>query len=205
MIPPPSLKLGEGVEAAMETQQVEKYRREVEDFRRRKDHMLATDPESPIPPAERVGFRGMNYFPVDPKYMLRVRLQPEASPVRVRMVTSKGSEQDFLRVGTFDFSLEGKQLRLYAYRSASPLGHEHNVQGEPLFVPFRDVTSGKETYGAGRYLDLEPSPSNEYVLDFNLAYNPYCAYSEDYVCPFPPRENTLPVAIRAGEKVYRHD
>ncbi len=205
MIPPPSLKVGEGVNRVMEAQPVEKYRREVEDFRRRKDHMLATDPESPIRPAERASFRSLDYFPVDPKYRLRVRLQPEASPVRVRMVTSKGSEQDFLRVGYFDLSLEGKQLRLYAYRSAPPPGHEHHVQGEPLFVPFRDATSGKETYGAARYLDLEPSPSNEYVLDFNVAYNPYCAYSDDYVCPFPPRENTLPVAIRAGETVYKHD
>ena len=71
-----------------------------------------------------------------------------------------------------------------------------------LFVPFRDATSGKESYGAARYLDLEDEPSGEYVLDFNLAYNPYCAYSDDYVCPFPPKENWLTAPVRAGEKAF---
>ena len=69
-------------------------------------------------------------------------------------------------------------------------------------LPLRDATSGKETYGAARYLDIEQRPTDEYVIDFNLAYNPYCAYSEDYVCPFPPRENWLSVPIRAGEKNF---
>lgn len=201
--PPPSLKSGEDRGKAMEGLSLEDYRRGIEEFRRRKDRMLASDPDSPIPPGERAGFQGLRYFPVDPKYRIRVRLQPEASPARVRMVTSKGTEQEFLRVGHFDFSLEGRPLRLFAYRSAPPPGHERQAREEPLFIPFRDATSGRESYGAARYLDLQPSPTGEYILDFNLAYNPYCAYSDDYICPLPPPENTLPVAVRAGERAYR--
>ena len=79
-------------------------------------------------------------------------------------------------------------------------GHHH--EDRSLFVPFRDATSGKETYGAARYLDIEERQADDYVIDSNLAYNPYCAYSDDYVCPFPPQENWLTVPIRAGEKAF---
>jgi len=105
-----------------------------------------------------------------------------------------------IRYGTFEFEIDGAPLRLSAYKSVPAAAHHH--ESESLFVPFHDVTSGKETYGAARYLDIEEQPGDEYVVDFNVAYNPYCAYSEDYVCPFPPRENWLAVPIRAGEKNF---
>src|SRR3989304_3041887 len=97
----------------------------------------------------------------------------------------------------FSLSVAGKAVRLHAYRPA----HGHGAH-DFLFVPFRDATSAKETYGAGRYLDLPFEPSGVYDVDFNRAYNPYCAYSDDYVCPFPPPENWLTVPIRAGEKTW---
>jgi len=111
------------------------------------------------------------------------------------MVTSKGTKQRFHRVGYFEFEIDGKNARLQAYRSAQREDNE-------LFVPFRDGTSDKESYGASRYLDLDLTKDDNYVIDFNYAYNPYCAYSEDYVCPLPPRENWLDIEIRAGEKNY---
>ncbi|MBA7567111.1 hypothetical protein ES708_08811 [subsurface metagenome] len=114
------------------------------------------------------------------------------------MAYTKGNEQDFLRWGEFRFKIGGKEQTLQAYRS--------NPQEEMLFVPFRDATSGKETYGAGRYLDLEPerdrTADGKWILDFNKAYNPWCVYSEVYTCPFVPIGNWLEVSIQAGEKNY---
>jgi hypothetical protein len=111
------------------------------------------------------------------------------------VATSSGSRQLFSRVGCFDLALGGTQVRIHAYQSA-----EHDDPS--LFLPFRDATSGKESYGAARYVDLKVEHDDEYAVDFNYAYNPYCAYSEDYTCPLPPQENWLSVAIRAGERKY---
>jgi hypothetical protein len=98
------------------------------------------------------------------------------------------------------FELDGVQQRLYAYKSAPQPGHDH--EGALLFVPFRDATSGKKSYGVARNLEIKEDPSGDYVLGFNMAYNPYCAYSDDYMCPFPPNENWLTVPIREGEKTF---
>jgi uncharacterized protein (DUF1684 family) len=111
------------------------------------------------------------------------------------MTTSKGTTQRYLRFGYFQFGLNNSQVILQAYKSA-------DRDDDHLFVPFRDKTSGKETYPAARYLDLEIRPDDTCLLDFNYAYNPYCAYSEDYICPLPPAENWLAVDIRAGELKY---
>ena len=113
------------------------------------------------------------------------------------MTTSKGTRQQFHRLGYFEFDIDGKRVKLQAYKSAERESNE-------LFIPFRDGTSGKESYGAARYLDVEENSDNKYVVDFNYAYNPYCAYSEDYVCPLPPKENWLVLRIPAGEMKY-HD
>ena len=109
------------------------------------------------------------------------------------MQTSTGDEQSYYRLGTVEFEVEGQPARLAVYKSA---------QHDELFLPFRDATSGKETYGAGRYLEPVESSDGKLLVDFNLAYNPYCAYSEHYSCPLPPLENWLKVPIRAGEKGY---
>jgi hypothetical protein len=170
------------------------YVRAVEGYRKRKDWHFKSAPDSPIPNLG--AFKGLEYFPVDPSYRFKVFLKPLGDAGTVRMTTSKGTEQDFVRAGRFDFTLGGKALALTAFRAT-------DQEDDRLFVPFRDSTSGKETYGAGRYLDIEPDPDGGYTLDFNMAYNPYCAYSEDYICPLPPPENWLQVPIPAGEKNYR--
>ena len=176
------------------------YVRDLSLQRQEKDYYFQTDPDSPIPPAVRGRFSGLSYFPPDPKYRIRVRLTKLPNPEPVTLATSKGIPRPMVRYGSFDIEIDGVRQRLFAYKSAPQPGHHH--EDASLFVPFRDATSGKESYGAARYLDIEESPSGDHVLDFNLAYNPYCAYSDDYVCPFPPRENWLTVPIRAGEKTF---
>ena len=105
--------------------------------------------------------------------------------------------QAYLRDGAFAFRIQGRSLKLVVYKSAE------DPYARSLFIPFSDETSRHDTYSAGRYLDLEEQGGDDYELDFNMAYNPYCAYSEGYTCPIPPAENKLPVKILAGEKNYK--
>ncbi|TLZ60079.1 MAG: DUF1684 domain-containing protein [Methanobacteriota archaeon] len=175
------------------------YVKQIEVERREKDHFFKEHPQSPIPWALRGAFGGLAYFPPNPKYSVRLKLHRYPKPEAVVLATSKGVPRNMLKWGYFEFTIDGQIRRLQAYK-AMPKPGEH--EEESLFVPFRDGTSGKESYPAARYLDLPPSKTDEHVLDFNLAYNPYCAYSEDYVCPFPPRENWLDIRIEAGEKDF---
>jgi uncharacterized protein len=175
----------------------ETWRRALARFRREKDEFFKTSHDSPLPHQDRTGFTGLRYFDPDPALRFEAKLQRYAAPEALVLTTSKGTRQLFNRVGHFDLVVDGTPVPLHAYQSAER-------EDPSLFIPFRDPTSGKESYGAARYLDLEVEHDDEYVPDFNYAYNPYCAYSEDYVCPLPPQENWLKVPIRAGEKKY-HD
>jgi uncharacterized protein (DUF1684 family) len=172
--------------------------RQLEAARRQKDKFLKEHESSPLLPEDRPDFKGANYFPVDLKYRVVARLMPEANPGIFRVQTTTGDHKEYTRIGRLEFDIDGQPLRLTAFLPPS----DEPLHGNRLFVPFRDKTSGKETYGAGRYIDLNKRTSDEYVLDFNRAYNPYCAYSPYYSCPLPPGENSLPVEIRAGEKVF---
>jgi len=175
----------------------ERYVKELEGERREKDRFFKEHPQSPIAWALRDGFAGLAYFPANPAYWIHVTLQRYPNPEPVVLATSKGIPRDMLKWGYFEFTIHDQTRRLHAYKSIRPEPGE-----ESLFVPFRDATSGKESYGAARYLDLPIRADDEYELDFNQAYNPYCAYSDDYVCPFPPRENWLDIRIDAGEKDF---
>jgi len=180
----------------MDPQDEETWRRALNRFRKEKDEFFGASHDSPLPHTKRSAFMGLNYFDPDPSYRFETRLQRYSNPASVMMTTSKGTRQLFNRVGYFELTLDGKQARVHAYQSAE--------RDDPsIFIPFRDGTSGKESYGAARYLDLEVEHDDSYAVDFNYAYNPYCAYSDDYVCPLPPQENWLSVPIRAGEKKYQ--
>ena len=181
----------------MKQDDLETWARALSRFRAEKDDFFRTSHSSPVSYSEAAEFPGLNYFDPDPSLRFEAKLQRYANPESVMVATSKGSRQLFNRVGYFDLTIAGSPVRTHAYQSAE--------RDDPnLFVPFRDATSGKESYGAARYLDLPVEHNDEYVVDFNYAYNPYCAYSEDYVCPLPPQENWLKVPIQAGEKKY-HD
>jgi uncharacterized protein (DUF1684 family) len=173
-------------------------RRQVEAFRRQKDRFFRESPDSPLLPEDRENFQGLKYYAYDSTYRVVARLVREPHPGIFRVQTTTGDYKEYTRIGRLEFELQGQKLSLTAFL---PPGDEP-LHGGRLFVPFRDRTSGKETYGAGRYLDLNRRATDEYVLDFNRAYNPYCAYSPYYSCPLPPGENNLPVEIRAGEKLF---
>ena len=169
---------------------------DVLEFRKEKDDFYRSGAESPFNQLK-VEFKGLKYFPYGAKYRVKARFVAYPDPEQVSIATSRGIKVAYFREGRFEFKLAGKDLVLQAYRSV------HGAHSEGYFVPFKDKTSGKESYANGRYLDLEAGPTDEYWLDFNRAYNPYCAYVEGYMCPYPPEENTLPIPIRAGEKVYK--
>lgn len=184
----------------MDANKAAAYARELATIRQEKDDFFRADPDSPIPAIERTIFPGLKYFPPDPDLRVEARVERLAPSEPVVMATSDGREQRYEPYALLHFDVGDQHVRLTAFRTP---GHAH----EPLFIPFRDAQAGKETYGAGRYLEIEPphehaGGTEHVVLDFNLAYNPYCAYNDAYSCPIPPRENTLPVAIRAGERVY---
>lgn len=166
------------------------------DQRQSKDAYFRDSHHSPISPAERARFDGLTYYPIDLAFRFEgLQLQPLDAEldVETQVQTSDGALRDGRRVGALVFEVAGQEQRLTALQLA-------NSHGDDLFVPFRDATSGAETYGAGRYLDLEPLADGTYDLDFNLAYSPFCAYSPSYSCPLPPAENRLAARISAGER-----
>lgn len=152
--------------------------------------------ESPLPEAERAAFAGLPYFPYDSAFAVAAALVPAVSTDTVSFPTSTGELRPMVRAGQLVFTAGGVERRLVAYTQVGP-----GAGAGELFVPFRDGTSGGETYGGGRYLDLPVAPLGAYALDFNRAYHPYCVYSDAYSCPLPPAENTLALPIRAGERL----
>jgi uncharacterized protein (DUF1684 family) len=172
-------------------------RDEILTIQRLRNASLLSEKSSPIPLEVRErSFRGIEFFPIQEKYQLRLKLHKYEKPETIRISLSNGSEVEGLKAGYFSFELDGKKITLHAYKK-----HESDTE---IFLPFRDETSGKETYGAGRYLDLYGTTDDQYVLDFNLAYNPLCAFDEEkFDCPLPPAENWLSnVEIRAGEMKF---
>jgi uncharacterized protein len=169
-------------------------------YRADKDEWFRTGAASPVPPEERTAFPGIAYFPVDETSIAEgLTLEPYGgdAPVRFEIPTSDGQLRPAERAGEFRFALLGHPQRLTAYRIASADGST----AETLFVPFLDATSGTETYGAGRYLDLEPEEDGTWTLDFNLAYQPSCVYDPRYSCPLTPAENRLSLRVEAGERL----
>jgi uncharacterized protein (DUF1684 family) len=152
------------------------------------------DEKDPIPKDKRDVLLPLRYYPPDPDYIVAAALRLGQERPRVLMPTSTGTIRPYERVGVLEFTFQGQSLSLGAFIEAGT----REIEG--LFVPFVDATSGKETYPAGRYLDIPPTTTGLYEIDFNRAYNPYCAYNATYECPYPPASNRLKVEIRAGEK-----
>ena len=174
----------------------ETWREQLQSHRREKDDFFAEHPQSPIPPEDREDFESLDYFDPDTDYRVTATVEVHDNPDPVEMDVSAGAPQRYLRVATLHFELDGEEYELAGY---SREGHEG------LFVPFRDKTTGQQTYADGRYMEFETEEElesgAEMVLDFNLAYSPFCAYSETFACPLPPEENWLETEILAGERV----
>lgn len=177
----------------------EDYPAKIAAIRAAKDESFKSDPDSPIPADKKATLLPLAYFPIDENYAVPATLEPSAERTRIQVPTSIGKTRDIERVGTLRFTLKGQQLRLTAFLEVE------DPRANRLFVPFSDLTSGAETYPAGRYMELDPTPTGIYLVDFNIAYHPYCYYSPEYDCPFPPKENRLEVPVRAGEKMQKAD
>lgn len=193
--------------ANLQATQQDEWQRDVLAWRKEKDRFFANGSDSPLRPADQAGFRGLAYYPVSASWRIRAtfRRLPAAKPVR--LVASRGiAPNEFFEYAEATFDLpsgDSERVTLYAARH----DHHGHAPHEPdeLFLPFRDGSSGDETYEAGRYVEV-PNPlldgraQDVGVLDFNMAYNPYCAYNDGYVCPLPPKANWLKSQIRAGER-----
>lgn len=173
------------------------YRKEIEEEREEKDRFMRTSPESPFAKSPEE-YKGLNYYPPDIRYRIIADLQPIKEKKAVVLTTNDGKEQRYIEYAYATFNLDGVTNKLLILEIAD-MGPSRGK----LFLAFGDETSAVETYGAGRYLDVTKTPgSSTITLDFNLAYNPYCAYDDGYTCPLPPRENILTIPIKAGEKTY---
>ncbi len=168
-------------------------------WRKDRDVFFKAHQRSPLLPQDKKTFKGLKYYPVDPKYTFSGQIERFVFHINnpkyyATFLTNKGTNKRYVRYGKFRFTLDGKEHTLEIYKS---------ILSDMLFVPFKDETNEKETYEGGRYIDAEILPDYRMVLDFNMAYHPSCAYNEKFVCVLPPRENMLDVEIRAGEKNFR--
>ncbi|MEE8421372.1 MAG: DUF1684 domain-containing protein [Dehalococcoidia bacterium] len=163
------------------------------DSRASKDDFFRSDHQAPLTPGQQSAFEGLKYY--DERPALKFTLQPAPFDEQevVEMQTSTGDIASYVRWARIRFDVDGDDAELTVFRDA---------QSGSFFLPFQDANAGGETYGAGRYLDVEQLPDGRLSVDFNYAYNPYCAYNEMWSCPIPPAENRLTVAIRAGEQTF---
>jgi hypothetical protein len=160
-------------------------------FREEKDDFFRSHFQSPLTAEQKKAFTGLKYFPENKALRLDVKVDEFPVKERIEMPTTTEDMQVYERFGRFSFDVDGQTVELTIY------GGPHG-----FFLPFVDALAGKETYPAGRYLEPEPLPEGRFLVDFNLAYNPYCAYNDGWSCPITPFENRLKAAIRAGEKLF---
>jgi uncharacterized protein len=164
-------------------------------YRHRRDHFFAEHPHSPLSVSQRAEFAGLNYFPESAELALTLPVAesgPDVGEV-VDIPTSDGKAKSFFRAGRIRFDVEGVPVELTVFKDSD--------RGS-LFIPFRDASAGSETYELGRYLEPQARPDGTIDVDFNYAYNPFCAYGEGWSCPIPPEENQLALTIAAGEKAF---
>ncbi|QZX98544.1 DUF1684 domain-containing protein [Halobaculum rubrum] len=170
------------------------------EMRDEKDEFLASDPQSPLDPALRDDFDGLDYFDPDPAFRVRAAVEVHDDPETIELTVRNGTAERFHRVATLSFTLPAAgggevEASLAALRAEGSAA---------LFLPFRDKTTGQQTYDGGRYMDLHPDGDlgeiDEVTLDFNLAYTPFCAFADAFACPLPPTDNWLEVAVPAGER-----
>ncbi|HEY6072403.1 MAG TPA: DUF1684 domain-containing protein [Anaerolineales bacterium] len=164
---------------------------DLEIFRQQKNDFFEHHPQSPLTRDQKMDFHGLNYFPENEALRLEVTVEPINPREKMEMQTTTGDSQVYERYGRFKFEVDGQPAELTLYSSASG-----------FFLPFVDSLAGSETYPAGRYLEPEQLPGGRFLVDFNEAYNPYCAYNEAWSCPITPFENRIKVPIRAGEKLF---
>lgn len=178
---------------------------DIDSFREGRNKEFRNRAESPLLNSDFRNFKGLNYFDTDEQYRVAAIFRATPDETYFLMPTTSGVSAKYKKIGELTFALEGRGHTLFAYQSERIKTNEawNKKYGHAFFIPFKDRTNGDTTYGGGRYLYMKIPASAETVLDFNLAFNPSCAYGKDqYACPIPPRPNRLDVAIRAGEKIF---
>jgi uncharacterized protein (DUF1684 family) len=184
------------------------YLQEIENYRRQIDSTFRFDPNSPFNRDKSVKFTGLKYFEVNPDFVFKSKLYRYAIPETVIVLGTKGEERTQIKYGYFQFQYKGKTYKINVYKyPEKEIKEGKEYLRNYLAVWFRDLTTGNETYEVGRYLDVDeesPDPDYLYTLDFNKAYNPYCAYTPIYSCAIPREEDFINLRIEAGEKKY-HD
>lgn len=179
----------------------EAYIEAMEIHRAEINEQFADSARSPLTPQGLEQFDGLSFFPAKPEYFVKARFVPNPDPLPFGMETTTDRRPEYLKYGEAHFTLEGHDIVLEIYQSASL--REMEEFKEYLFLPFKDLTNGVETYGGGRYIDLKIPEGEHILIDFNKAYNPYCAYNHRYSCPVPPKANHLIIRIPAGVKSYK--
>lgn len=168
----------------------------VKEWQQERDEFFKTHQRSPLTPQQKRSFKGLKYYPFDPRFAFFGQIERYIFHINNpqyygTFLTNKGTNKRYIRYGRFHFKVDGKEHSIEIYKS---------ILSDVLFVPFKDMTNGKETYEGGRYIDAEILPGYQMVLDFNMAYNPSCAYNEKFICVLPPKENMLRIEVPAGEK-----
>lgn len=181
-----------GDEEPKATQAVDNtYLISLQNIRKEKDNYLKTDKESPI--ENKADFKGLKYFEINPDFKVLAKLDILTTGQKINVAMTGGETEEYEAFANATFELEGQKCALKIFKS----------EDGSLFLPFKDLTTNKETYGSGRYMDLDMSmiKNQQIEIDFNRCYHPYCAYNHTFTCPVPPAENLVNVAVKAGEKL----
>ena len=174
-------------------------------FRTGRDKEFRNKAESPLLEEDFSNFKGLNYYDEDKSFRVEAQFQRTTDENYFQMPTSSGVPKRYVKYGVLKFKLENREYQLNVYQADKAVLEKFPEYADLLFVPFKDATNGTETYGGGRYIDIKTPKGNKVILDFNLAYNPSCAYGSDkYSCPIPPKKNSLKIAIKAGEKNFEY-
>jgi uncharacterized protein (DUF1684 family) len=172
-------------------------------FQRELNALFKDATTSPLKDKDRKDFRGLDFFSFDSTFVVKANLTRTPDEMPFKMKTTDGRLPEYVKYGVVEFEIRGEQYALDIYRNLENVptkGH-----GELLFLPFIDHTNGDTTYGGGRYIDVSIPKGDILEIDFNRAYNPYCAYDEKYSCPIVPRQNYLPIEVRAGVKAFKKE
>jgi uncharacterized protein (DUF1684 family) len=179
------------------------YEEAVKKWRKERHEGFMAKESSPLEEGDLKTFVGLNYFSINESLSFKIKPEWLTDTVPIVLATSTGSDRELMPAAQLSFEVNGKKLSLWGYYFFNQSGQKMVLNESVLFIPFSDETSGFSTYGSGRYLDIEiEGKPDSITLDFNYAYNPYCAYSNRYSCPFPPKENHLEIEILAGEKSF---
>lgn len=174
-------------------------------FREGRDKEFRSRAESPLLEQDFSNFKSLNYFDEDRTFRVEAQFERTADAKYFQMPTSSGIPKKYIKYGVLKFRLGNREQHLNVYQADAATLAKFPDYADLLFVPFKDSTNGEETYGGGRYIDIKKPAGETVVLDFNLAYNPSCAYGSDrFSCPIPPKKNFLKIDIKAGEKSFEY-